>query len=132
MATLSVLISWSCKMGKDPRSAGRFRWLKWLGIGFLTLLIVGLSFRSYVTSLGKRRFEAAAAELDASDPGWRWEDIEARRETIPPEKNAALHIQAASQLLPKGWPGKSAALRAPGAEIPQQPETDSLHDRIQK
>jgi hypothetical protein len=45
-----------------------------------------------------------SAELDRQDPGWRVEEIEARRKNIPDDQNAALRAQAIKRLLPSEWP----------------------------
>jgi hypothetical protein len=43
--------------------------------------------------------ERIVAELDRLDPGWRMEDIEARRKEVPDAENSAFRIIAARQLL---------------------------------
>jgi hypothetical protein len=50
------------------------------------------------------RLNAAEAELDTRDPGWRIDDIEAARATIPDSKNSAPRVLAAAQWLPSPWP----------------------------
>jgi hypothetical protein len=44
------------------------------------------------------------ARTDQLDPGWRLEELEAKRKVIPDEHNSALTIQKVDQLLPKQWP----------------------------
>jgi hypothetical protein len=47
----------------------------------------------------------AIAEADRLDPGWRRQDLAARRPAIPDEQNAALRVLAARRLMPPGrWP----------------------------
>jgi hypothetical protein len=52
-----------------------------------------------------RLYEAAAAEADRLDPGWRLDEILARREKLPDEKNSALRVRKIAAQLPDGWPG---------------------------
>src|SRR5262245_61107258 len=44
------------------------------------------------------------AHLDATEPGWRLADLEARRAPVPDEENRASIVLAASKLLPEKWP----------------------------
>jgi hypothetical protein len=48
-----------------------------------------------------RDLKAVISELDASDPGWRLEDIEAVRKFIPHDENSALVVMRISARLPK-------------------------------
>jgi hypothetical protein len=48
--------------------------------------------------------QAAVAELDRTDPGWTFEEMQARRRNVPDEKNGALRVLAAAALLPNNWP----------------------------
>jgi hypothetical protein len=43
-------------------------------------------------------------ELDREDPGWRLDELEARRKVIPPEQNSARVINAAAALGMLNWP----------------------------
>jgi hypothetical protein len=45
----------------------------------------------------------ALAEADRLDPGWRLEELDARR-TVPAEENGAALVLAAHARLPKSWP----------------------------
>src|SRR5262249_6654542 len=75
----------------------------------LGLLIgLGLAVRAYVLHRAEEELAAVKAELDASDPGWRWEDIEGGREVVPPAENSAPLVLAAGRLLPGEWPQKNA------------------------
>jgi hypothetical protein len=46
----------------------------------------------YLDWSAERDFQAALAETDALDPGWRLEDILAARPPIPDERNAYVHL----------------------------------------
>ena len=80
------------------------RWWGWLraaGICFqLTLAIsfVNFGIRAY---FARTRLQAALAEMDRTDPGWRLPDIEAARAVVPDAENSALRVIAANKLLPQ-------------------------------
>ena len=66
-------------------SVGRF--LLWC-LGGLIVLGVGLFGLDQVRS--SRRMSAGVADLDATDPGWRLEEIEAARVSLPDWQNSAI------------------------------------------
>lgn len=89
------------------------RWLKRIGCGLLillipvtTVLILGICAWAWRHHRIQERLDAALAELDRTDPGWRLADIEVAREQIPEDENSARVIVAAARLLPKDWPPK--------------------------
>src|SRR5205807_1068756 len=43
---------------------------------------------------GRHVLNQAFAEADQLDPGWRWSDLDARREVIPDAENSALAVYA--------------------------------------
>src|SRR5579883_3067282 len=65
----------------------RSRWWKWTR----RILIVGMLFcvvstvvlfgaRAYLRQTGNRDLTTEKARLDAEEPGWRWDDLQAARE----------------------------------------------------
>jgi hypothetical protein len=46
----------------------------------------------------------ALAEADRLDPGWRLEQLEAKRPALPVDENSAVAAQAVRRLLPEKWP----------------------------
>ncbi|HZY86568.1 MAG TPA: hypothetical protein VFE78_17165 [Gemmataceae bacterium] len=46
----------------------------------------------------------ALAEADRLDPGWRLEQLAAKRPALPADKNSAIAAQAVRRLLPEKWP----------------------------
>src|SRR5262249_37705759 len=54
--------------------------------------------------------QALTDELDRTDPGWRWDDIQAARPTIPEDENAGNVLLAVPRLLPKEWPPSDSTL----------------------
>lgn len=87
------------KPARPPR-----KWLRRIVLGLFLLiflvLIAGLGVRQYFLRTAEKRLEEAMAEADRLDPGWRWEDILAQREVIPDDKNSALLVLEAAELLP--------------------------------
>jgi ABC-type transport system involved in multi-copper enzyme maturation permease subunit len=80
-----------------------------------TLLVLPLLFmlgwyglRSLVDG---RNLQQAIADADRLDPGWRLEELEAKREVIPDEENSALLVkQVTESLSPIFWQNESYAL----------------------
>src|SRR5438270_6266138 len=52
----------------------------------------------YIVWAEERDFQAALAETDALDPGWRYADLDAARAKIPDESNGALQVLKARRL----------------------------------
>jgi len=87
----------------SPPSRPRRRWLRavlWSGMVVLLAAAVTVAASWY---LGTSRLKQARAEADRLDPGWRWDDIQASRRTIPDDKNSALTVERVAALLPGGW-----------------------------
>ncbi|MHC5544958.1 hypothetical protein ACYOEI_42525, partial [Singulisphaera rosea] len=73
-----------------------------IGLGvFATLCLVGavLAIPYYVSETVRE----AEAEADRLDPGWRWEEIEARREVLSDETNSANLVAEIIDVLPDEW-----------------------------
>jgi hypothetical protein len=80
---------------------------KWaIGIGLILLVLIGavIAGYSYFCHTVNRQLEEAIAEVDQRDPGWRWEDLEESRKDIPDNRNGALQVLVAANLLPRLWP----------------------------
>jgi hypothetical protein len=81
-----------------------FRWRRWLALtALVVLLLIGLFLGgSYwmVTSSADRNLREAEEQADQLDPGWRWEELEAKRGLIPDDRNSALRVLATRRLLP--------------------------------
>jgi hypothetical protein len=90
----------------EKRRRPWLRWLKRIGWGLLTLLVVAICAWAWWHYSVQKRLDEVLVELDRVDPGWRLEDIEAAREQIPEEENSARVVVAAGKLLPEPWPPK--------------------------
>ena len=81
----------------------RWRRLKALRPAIPLLLPLAVLLGVYVLQAirDQRQLEQALAEADRLDPGWRWEELEARRPPIADADNGRFPIEAAFQLIPK-------------------------------
>ena len=81
----------------------------WRGVSLtlfavLALAVLGFYARFWaLRAQAERHLARVVADLDRDDPGWRFEDIEAARETIPDSENGALVVLAAKGKLPRNW-----------------------------
>jgi hypothetical protein len=82
----------------------RRRWGLWVGMTLLLFLGLALLYAFYAYWLDRGLREAMAAADRDSPGGWQLEDIEAHREQIHDEENAALVILKVKRLLPANWP----------------------------
>jgi hypothetical protein len=70
-----------------------------------------------------RELAEALAEADRLDPGWRLEDIEAKRPALPDNANSARCIEAVIALLPNDWPKEEPLIdfsRPPTEPLPPE------------
>jgi hypothetical protein len=51
--------------------------------------------------------KTAIEEVDRTDPGWRFEELNAHRAEVPPNENAATVVLTAFNALPADWPRQS-------------------------
>jgi hypothetical protein len=51
--------------------------------------------------------KTAIEEVDRTDPGWRFEELNAHRAEVPPNENAATVVLSAFNALPADWPRQS-------------------------
>ncbi len=83
--------------------------ISWRGaiVGLVVVLLVAIlgivGHFQYQRIRSERAMEQAVAELDRDDPGWRLEEIEAARETVPETENASPVIKEAVAKLRTPW-----------------------------
>jgi hypothetical protein len=96
------------------------RRLVWVSLAIL--LPFGLLAAVYgVAGLAAQRaLQEALAEADRLDPGWRWQDLEARRTPVPDDDNAALQAIAAKRLLPPKLPNPKTYQQLEKVHVPEQ------------
>src|SRR4051812_26008350 len=88
------------------RSRRRRRWF----VAIAVALVGVLTTASWFAHWGEdRAWEAACAEADRLDPGWRWDDLIAARPNPPDDQNAALRLRAVWERLSDQWPGTESA-----------------------
>jgi hypothetical protein len=76
----------------------RRAWL-WFLLVIGTPLAIGLCW----VVMANRNLNNLLAETDRLDPGWRWEELEAKRATYPPERNAANRIIKIKGMIPQAF-----------------------------
>lgn len=82
------------------------RGLTYLAIVLFPGLTLLISRQGWRHTQAIKNLQATLTDMDRAESGWRLEDIEAARETIPDRENSARVIVAASKLLPKLWPAQ--------------------------
>ncbi|MCI0460357.1 MAG: hypothetical protein L0Z62_25675 [Gemmataceae bacterium] len=86
-----------------PRRSGR----RWLVLAVVLILLIGGLFAGGVDlhhrQAADSSLQEALNEADRFDPGWRLQDIQAKRAVIPDHENGALHVLRVVKQLPKGW-----------------------------
>jgi hypothetical protein len=77
------------------------RFILWV---LFPLILLGVVYVLLLTHFADSDLRELQAEADRLDPGWRLEELEAKRAVVPDDQNAALVILAAAKLLPQPWP----------------------------
>jgi hypothetical protein len=100
-----------------PPSSHKKRFLLIGAAVFVGLILLGWGWYTYLAISGAGQLEEAVAGTEALDPGWRMEELEARRPALPDAENSAVCVLKARGLLPSPWPTPQAAegSRANGA-----------------
>jgi hypothetical protein len=88
---------------EKPCAARRRMSLRIWSLGLLLLCLSVAGYFLYRSYAGEDRLRQVIAELDRTDPGWRLEDLEARRIVVPEAEDSALRVAAVKRLLPWGW-----------------------------
>jgi hypothetical protein len=70
-------------------------------LGLVVLFLFAVFCRHWHEA--RQEVAEAVAETDQLDPGWRIEDLGARRQLPAPERNSALQVLAVKSLLPRVW-----------------------------
>lgn len=81
-----------------PRHRPR-TWRRRVLLTLLLLVLVGGAGICYFFWYSSSALRGFLAEIDRQDPGWRLEEIEAKRKIVPDDRNSALHIMAIKKLL---------------------------------
>ena len=96
-------------------------------------MLLGLLGAWYFSAARHRAGELAdlVAELDATDPGWRLEDIEKNRAEIPEGENSARVCVRVAMLVPGSWPAEDFHRLLAAGEPPRLWDVRQL-ERVQK
>jgi hypothetical protein len=110
------------------------RWWRRILVGVILLLVIGIAGyfidRELTFAANEKLLAKVLAETDALDPGWRWEEIEAKREQVPDGENAAIVIQRTNDLLGPKW---SQIQQAVPVQVPMVSTRDHLdEDSLEK
>jgi hypothetical protein len=87
----------------------RWRWGRWLGAGAAVAVLLALIAYAVYDRSVRSELAGVIAELDASDPGWRLEDILAARSEVPAAANSMSHAMAVAGRVSAGWTDKVAS-----------------------
>lgn len=75
--------------GESAKPRRRWVWVLWIAAGTLGLIVGPIgTWLLFVWSSGRVELHRAIAETDAEFPNWRWRDLLASREPLPPEEDA--------------------------------------------
>jgi hypothetical protein len=115
---------------------GQRRWHKRLAwASAIVMFLLGLAVWPVYTYMAHQRdLREAVAEADRLDPGWRFEDLEAKRAEVPDAENGALVVEEAYRLLPPKWlppppPGKGPGIDEILNELPANQSLDEKQIR---
>jgi hypothetical protein len=98
----------------------RWRRLKRVLVIVLALLAIGAVGWFILWLNGQDALERAIAEADRLDPGWRWEELQAKRPELTDDENAVLQMQKVLALLPGGWSARIDALARPNVTAEEE------------
>lgn len=88
----------------------------WIGliVALATPILLAVGGYFYLGVYANRALDEAVAEADQLDPGWRLEEIEAKRQAdeIPVEDDAAVRVASAFANLPSDWQSTNPEVRA--------------------
>jgi hypothetical protein len=88
--------------------------------GIVTTLGISLGWLFLERHKAKRDFDAAVAQLDAADPGWRLAEIEAARQEIPNDQNGAIVARRAVKALSPDFERRISRVAEQISETPPQ------------
>jgi hypothetical protein len=93
------------RLPEVPARPRRRRWVYWVGIPLLLVVLVLAALYGFILYEADLDLREAMAEADRDCPGgWQLDNLDARREQIPDEENAALVAMKVKSLLPADWP----------------------------
>jgi hypothetical protein len=87
-----------------PRVAGQKRWRRIALVGLLGLACGTVLVWAWAQWMARRQLEAAIAEADRVDPGWRLADLIAARRFVPAATNSANRVLETAKGIPERWP----------------------------
>jgi len=114
---------------QDQAAPPRRRWLPRLLAGGVLVVALLLGLWAYVDYAWDRDLREAVAEADRLDPGWRFDDLEKARPSVPDAENGATLVLAARTGMPAKWlataPGAPPGLGDRLADLPPPRRPDA-------
>jgi hypothetical protein len=105
--------------GDEPRRPRRL-WLR-ISVAVLVLIAAGVAMRYFFNQRqAQSRLQRIIDDLDASDLGWRLEEIEQARAVVPDAENSARLVVAVRRRLPGNWPPQPLFAALQGVEPQEQ------------
>src|SRR5262245_54626941 len=112
-----------------PLSRPPPRWPHRMAVAGVVVLAV-LAFGWWLDNYREEReWRELCVEVDRLDPGWHLDDLRAARPNPPDDRNAALRIRAAQDLMPQNWLASASAEvleESNSALAPQQHRPDQV------
>jgi hypothetical protein len=107
-------------------SPSRRRWRRRIVLAVVFVFILVFAgwggYRGYLRLQAQRELDDAVAAIDQTETGWRLEDLEAARQPVADDQNAALAIIRIHQKLPDKWKPTDPGARPERLLTPQQTE----------
>jgi hypothetical protein len=113
------------------------RRLRWFLGGLIVIIGIMGGVAGYLWLRKDAALVEAIREADRLDPGWRLEELEAKRESLSAENNGATIVLAAYAKLPKKWPSRENVAKSANdwVALQRQPVAvlygESLHKYLQ-
>jgi hypothetical protein len=89
--------------GETVRPPYPWRWRRWLVLPLVALAGMLIAQAVHTYSRTALDLKQVLADLDASDPRWRLQEVEADRADVPDSANGARVVHAAARFLPDAW-----------------------------
>src|SRR5437667_74085 len=97
-----ITVAWMCvpmpinalTKQTPQRARPRRRWLRRLAMVVVAVVVGVAGPYAYLEISRQRDIQAAIAEADLLDPGWRFDEMQAARATVPDAENSAIIVLA--------------------------------------
>jgi hypothetical protein len=97
-------------------------------VAAVVLACVPLVIYVYHSQATAEELAAATAEAERLDPGWRQDEMDAKRKLVADKENGGLRVLDAARLIPAGWAARPAFERLQEMHERGEPEPPELLD----